>query len=267
MDGRGLITWIEDIFRVLNGRKPLGSDYTTVENDLLHLPDKTIYQSPIYNFISPVGKPVGNDTELVWKRITVPGQHSKLLSRVLFLIAQASWRQGKGPVRFGIPVDLRYRRPGMRSTGNLTNAIYIKVEPKFTADMIADEIQCRLHEKSDGKLNWEDILLPYIPINLICWVLAADEQRKFNNNNYRCTGFVTNLGKVDLKRFSCSGFNATSFFVFPISISSLPFFLTMSGYNGMTDYVLGMPNNFANEGRLEEILNYITNGLKEKTRF
>jgi hypothetical protein len=36
MDGRGLITWIEDIFRALNGQEPLGSDYTMVENDLLY---------------------------------------------------------------------------------------------------------------------------------------------------------------------------------------------------------------------------------------
>jgi hypothetical protein len=265
MDGRGLITWIEDVFRVLNGRKPLGSDHTTVENDLLHLPDKTIHEPPAYNFISPVGKPSGNDTELVWKRISVPGQHTKLLASVLLLLAQASWRQGKGPVRFGIPVDLRHRRPGLRSTGNLTNAIYIEVKPGFTVEQIAAEIQRRLREKDDGKLNLEDILLPYIPISILSWILSTDEQSKFKKNSYRCTGFVTNLGRVDLKRFSCSGFSAASFFVLPIAISSLPLFLTMSGYNDRTDYVLGMPKNFSSEGRMEEVLDYIVNGLKDMT--
>jgi len=39
----------------------------------------------------------------------------------------------------------------------------------------------------------------------------------------------------------------------------------MSGYNDSTDYVLGMPKNFSSEGRMEEILDYIVNGLKDMT--
>ncbi len=108
-------------------------------------------------------------------------------------------------------------------------------------------------------------MLPYVPISILSWILSTDEQSKFKNNSYRCTGFVTNLGRVDLKRFSCSGFNAASFFVLPIAISSLPLFLTMSGYNDRTDYVLGMPKNFSSGGRMEEILDYIVNGLKDMT--
>ncbi len=261
MDGRGLITWTEDIFRVLNGQKPLGSDHSLVENDLLHLPDKRIHQPPAYNFISPVGGPVGNDTERVWKRFRVKGHHSKLLAKIMLLTAKAARQQGEGPVRFGIPVDLRSRRPGLRSTGNLTNAVYIQVDRDSSIEQIADEIQRRLREKDDGKLNLEDILIPYIPIRMIRRILAADEQRRFSSNSYRCSGFITNLGKMDLNRFSSKSFQAVSCFVFPISIVSLPFFLTMSGYYDMTDYVLGMPRSFADEGKIEEIIDHIVCGL------
>lgn len=261
MDGRGLITWIEDIFRALNGQEPIGSDYTMVENDLLHLPDKTIYQPAYCNFISPVGRPIGNDNERIWKRFRVKGPHSKLLAKIMFLTAKAARQQEEGPVRFGIPVDLRSRRPGMRSTGNLTNAVYIQVDRESTIEQIADEIQRRLREKDDGKLNLEDLLIPYVPISIMRRILAADEQRNFSRNRYRCTGFISNLGKVDLSRFSTRSFQAASFFLFPVSIVSLPFFLTMSGYHDMIDYVLSMPKSFAAGGKIEEIIDYIVSGL------
>ncbi|MDD3894076.1 MAG: hypothetical protein PHU36_03535, partial [Syntrophomonadaceae bacterium] len=262
MDGRGLMTWAEDIFRALNGLQPLGSDHTIVENDLLHFPDKKIHPAPASSFISPVGMPVGKDPERVWRRISVKGHHSKLLSRIIILCAKAARLHGEGPVRIGIPVDLRPRRPGLRSTGNLTNAIYITVDPESTIEQIAGEIQCRLKEYDDGKLNLEDILIPYVPIQIIRQILAKYEKHNFKANQYRCTGFITNLGKVNLDLFSGGGFKSTALFVLPISICSLPFFLSMIGYHDATDYVLGMPKLLASEGRLEEILSYIVTGLE-----
>ncbi len=261
MDGRGLITWAEDIFRVLNGLHPLGSNHLIVENDLLNLPDKNIHHPPAYNFIAPTGEPSGSNSERIWRRISVQGNHSKLLARIMILIARAARRNEEGPVRFGIPVDLRSRSPGLRSTGNLTNAIYISVEPESTVDQIAQEIQRRLHEQDDGKLNLEDKLIPYVPIQMLRLILAKDEQQKFRANKYRCSGFITNLGRVKLERFSGGGFTPTAFFALPVAIASLPFFLAMSGYNDMTEYVLGMPRSFADQGRLEKIFDYIVTGL------
>lgn len=261
MDGRGLMTWAEDIFRVLNGLHPLGSNHLIVENDLLNLPDKNIHHPPAYDFISPTGEPSGCDSERIWRRVSFQGHHSKLLARIMILIARAARRHEEGPVRFGIPVDLRSRSPGLRSTGNLTNAIYISVEPESTVDQIAHEIQRRLQEQDDGKLNLEDKLIPYVPTQMLRLILAQDERQKFRVNRYRCSGFITNLGRVELERFSGGGFTPAAFFVLPVAIASLPFFLAMSGYNDMTEYVLGMPRSFADQGRLEEILDYIVTGL------
>lgn len=263
MDGQGITTWAEDIFRVLNGLPPLGSDHLMVENDLLHLPDKKTYEAPEYNFISPAGKLSGSDPELVWRRVSIKGHRSKLLARVMIMTAKAARRNGEGPVRFGIPVDLRPRLPELRSTGNLTNAIYISVETESTVDQIAGEIQRRLKEQDDGKLNLEDKLIPYVPIQILKWIIAKDERQKFSTNKYRCSGFISNLGRVDLERFSGDGFTPAGFFVFPVFIRALPFFLTMSGYHDTTEFVLGMPGFFADQARLEEILDYIIGGLDE----
>lgn len=261
MDGRGLITWAEDIFRVLNGLHPLGSNHLIIENDLLNLPDKNIHHPPAYNFISPTGKPSGSDSERIWCRVSVQGHYSKLLARIMILIARAARRNEEGPVRFGIPVDLRSRSPGLRSTGNLTNAIYISIEPESTVDQIAHKIQRRLQEQDDGKLNLIDKLIPYVPTQMLRLIMAKDEQQKFRANKYRCSGFITNLGRVELERFSGGGFTPTAFFVLPVAIASLPFFLAMSGYNDVIEYVLGMPRSYADQGRLGEILNYIVTGL------
>lgn len=261
MDGQGVITWAEDIFRVLNGLPPLGSDHLMIENDLLHIPDKKIHQAPEYNYISPAGKVSGCHPELIWRRVIIQGNRSKLLARVMIMTARAARRNGEGPVRFGIPVDLRSRQPGLRSTGNLTNAIYIPVEPESTVDQIASEIQRRLEEQDDGKLNLEDKLIPYVPIQVLKWIIAGDERQKFQANKYRCSGFISNLGRIDLARFSGAAFTASAFFVFPVFIRALPFFLTMSGYHDTTEFVLGIPQFFADQERVDEILSYIISGL------
>lgn len=264
MDGRGTGTWAEDIFRVLRGEPPLGSDHLLVENDLLYLPDKTVHKPLKHEFISPMGPPEGSEPGFVWKRATVKGRYSNLLARVLLVSAMAAWRYEEGPVRLGIPVDLRARLPqGTRSTGNLTNAIYINVTREATVQEIASSIKKRLELKDDGKLDLEDKLIPYIPISMLTKLLVREDQQALKNNRYRCSGFVSNVGYVDLSKFSGGGFKATAFFALPINTRSFPFSLGITGYNDSVEFILRVPRIFATGGRLNETLEFVAGRLSE----
>ncbi|MGE5422773.1 MAG: hypothetical protein ACM3QW_05895 [Ignavibacteriales bacterium] len=257
MDFRGTLTWVEDIFRVLKGLVPIGSDYLTIENDLLHLPDKNLYDPPAFDFIAPTGPADLNETGFIWRRFSVKGNYSKLLPRLMILTARAAWRHQEGPVRFGIPVDLRSRQPGLRSTSNLANAIYITVRPESTVDELAKEMQQRLKERNDGKLNWEDKLIPYVPIKVLKRILQKDEQKRLVTNKFRFSGVYSNGGRMDLEPFTGGGFIPSAFFALPTAFGSLPFSVGISGHHDITEYVFYLPQAFASQGRLEEIIDYI----------
>ncbi|MGE5372053.1 MAG: hypothetical protein ACM3QZ_08710 [Solirubrobacterales bacterium] len=262
MDGRGTLTWAEDVFRCLNGLPPLGSDHVLVENDLLHLPDQKAHPAPAYDYIPPTRSPVIGESGFVWRRSTLSGHHRDLLAQVLLLAARASWRHHRGPVRFAIPVDLRYRIPTVRSTGNLTNAIFIPIAPEASTASVTKEIKRRVDEYDDGRLNLEDKLIPYIPLQVLKQFLLYEDRQRYRNNRFRCTGLISNLGRIELEKFSGGGFTASTYSVVPVALDSMPLSITLSGSRTGSEMIVRMPRSYAAGGQIEEFLAYITEGLR-----
>ncbi len=263
MDGRGAMTWTEDIFRVLRGEKPLGSEYAMIENDLLNLGRGKRGKPLPHRFIAPTGKAEGTGADLVWKRASLTGKYPRLLARVLLLTAREAWRHGNGKVRIGIPVDLRSRREGLRSTSNLTNAIYIDIDRKATPETIANDITRRLSSRADGEITWEDLIIRYVPVSLLAMAIRKEGMRNQRSGQFRFSGFVSNLGRIDSAAHSCGSFTATAFYGVPVCVPILPFSMTLSGLGDRVEMLIMMPRVMAAGGRLEAALERITEALSE----
>ncbi|HNW28453.1 MAG TPA: hypothetical protein PKN50_08255 [Spirochaetota bacterium] len=261
MDGRGAMTWTEDIFRVLRGEEPLGSEYIMVENDLLNLTRGKRSRPLPHQYIAPTGMADGTAIDLVWKRATLFGKYPRLLARVLLLTAREAWRHGDGRVRIGIPVDLRSRREGLRSTSNLANAIYIDIDRDASAESIAGEIARRLSLRADGEITWEDLIISYVPIRLLARAIRSEGARNQKSGQFRFSGFVSNLGRVESAAYSCGSFTATSYIGIPVCAPILPFSMTLSGLGDRIELLLMMPRNMSTGGRLEAVLDSIAAGL------
>jgi hypothetical protein len=260
MDGRGTITWAEDIFRVLRREEPLGSEYVTIENDLLNL-RKGRWSEPSHDrYIAPTGQADGDAIDLVWRRKTITGRFPKLLGQVMLLTAREAWRWGEGSIRIGVPTDLRQRRPGLRSTSNLTNALVIDIPKSATAEGIMDEVTRRFSGTSDGTISWE-ALIRYVPIRILAWAISNESSRARRSGRYRYSGFVSNLGKMDNAVYSCGDFTAHTCFLVPVCAPILPFSMTLSGSNNTIEMILMMPRNMAAGGRIESALDNIAEGL------
>ncbi|HNY66246.1 MAG TPA: hypothetical protein PKM41_12495 [Deltaproteobacteria bacterium] len=262
MDGRGCITWAEDVFRALRGEQVLGSDDTIIEEDLLHLVEGDPISYPGRRFLAPTGRAQGTCPGVVWQRRKVIGNIPKLLPQVLILTAREVWRQGESAVRMGIPVDLRGRRPGLRSTGNLTNAIFVDIPPWKTVDDLAYDIIRRLKGQRDGSLTREEKLVPHIPLPLIRGILRREALQGHASNGYRFSGLVSNLGKLSLAPFQGGGFTSHSCTAVPVCMESFPFSMVLCGYGDTVELVLSMPRVLASGGRLEGILERIARGLR-----
>ena len=262
MDGRGTQTWAEDIFRVLRGEVPVGSDYLAIEDDFLNVSARTTKALP-GTYISPLDTPREESAGFVWRRLTVKGKFSLLLPKVMCLIAREAWRKREGRVRIGVPVDLRSRFENFRSTSNLTNAIFFEIEKDTTPESLSRDIKKRLEEKKDGVLTWEDRIVRYVPLRLLERVLKNESAASGKTGQYRYSAFVSNLGRIPVAPFSTDEFNAEAVFFIPPGNELAPFFMVLSGSPAGLEIMLTVPASYCDEEKIDEILERISSGLEE----
>ena len=262
MDGRGTIHWAEDIFRVLRGEEPLGSDSTLTDYELAMSLNKEGRYPPPQEFIAPTGIAEGDKGGVTWKRIRLDGKFKNLLPRVAIITAQEARRHNKGKVRLTIPVDLRQRKPGLRSTGNLTNTIYIEIPEDATAETVSKDIDWQIENLCDCRMYHREKLMNYVPIRIIIRETKKIILEKHAAGLYHNSGIISNLGKLDMNKFSGGGFKAASWFAVPPCQEIVPFFMVLAGSAGFVNLTVGMPRVLAGSGRLEGFMESIAVGLK-----
>lgn len=261
MDGRGTATWAEDIFRVLRSEAPIGADYLAVENQFLNLSSKI--EKPVTgHYISPVGN-ASTATGFIWARRIIEGKFSNLLPEIMCITAVEAWKKSEGNVRIGIPVDLRTRRPGFRSTSNLTNAIFFNINRDTTPLQLSREIKTRLEEKNDGTLTWEDSIVKYIPSWILNKILYNESMSSRKTGHYRYSAIISNLGNIPLNHFSTDGFKAGSAFFIPPGNEITPFFMTIQGTATFIELILTLPACYGDMGRIDTYIENITTKLKK----
>jgi len=261
MDGMGLLTWMEDIFRVLRGEEPKGSTATITDTELARA-NQTEYRKPFpRNNIAPTGKPSGRKRGVTWKRVIIPGSYKNTLGQVVVLAAREAWRYQDGPVRFAIPVDLRFRQKGLRSTANLAIAIYVEVKKDSTPADIAEDIRKQVAEKRDCMIDRTDPFLRFLPM---MYLTRKGNSRIENCNKtglYGSSGLISNMGKVPVQFFSGGGFNTRLIWGIPPSIENIPFLIGFAIRDDEVTLSLGVPEVLAGENRVDTFFKNLLEGL------
>ena len=261
MDGRGTLTWAEDIFRVLRGEEPIGTRSTLTDIELARSIQKK-YRTPFpRDSIAPTGRASGSERGVTWKRIVIPGRYNNFLGQVAVLSAREAWKHGQGPVRFSVPVDLRMHDKTLRSTGNLSIAIYIEVRPDSTPESIARDIKQQLDEKRDCMIDRWDPLISHMPLKSLVKKGVSMIRDNTETGRYGTSGILSNMGKIPVKVFSGGGFNALEFWGIPPSIENSPFFLGTATHDNTSEMIITMPKVLASGGRMDEVLENIRRGL------
>jgi hypothetical protein len=264
MDGRGTLTWAEDVFRALRGEPCIGSDSRLTDTELARLfqnKHRTPYPTAQ---LAPTGAARGDDTGVAWRRVSLTGRYHNLLPRMAVQVARESWRNAggrEGNVLLGIPVDMRPRVPGLVSTGNLTMAIYVLINRDTTPEQVAEDIKRQLKEKAEGMLTPGDELARYVPMRLLGAAAGRLINRRHRSGIYSISGVLSNMGRLNLGSFRGGGFEATAFWAIPPLVDYLPFFLGMCGYNDTVEIILALPKKLATDGRLDLIMDRLVASL------
>lgn len=262
MDGRGTSTWAEDVFRVLRDEKPAGSEYTTTENELLNLQKKSQNEAP-ERYILPLENP-GEGKGFTWFRKKITGRFRELLPSVMMLAASEAWRYSDGKVRIAIPIDLRNRKEGLRSTANLTNAIFFNIDKNTTPAELGNQIKRRIHDRIDGILTWEDHILKFVPGFILKSALSREAASTRQTGLYRISAVISNMGRIPLENFTTPAFNPESIFFVPPGNELAPVFIGIHGTDTGIEIFLTVPAGHDICNRAEEFLERLSAGLKSQ---
>jgi hypothetical protein len=265
MDGRGTLTWAEDVFRALRGEPSFGSGSRLTDTDLARSFQKEHRRPYPTEQLAPTGRAAGNEAGIAWRRVSLRGSFHNLLPRLAVQVAQEAWRNAggrEGKVLIGIPVDMRPRVPGLVSTGNLTMAIYVPIARDTTPEQVADEIRLQLREKAEGRLTPSDDLARYLPMSLLGAAGTRIINRRHRAGIYSISGMISNMGRINLNAFSGGGFEAGALWAIPPLVDYLPFFLGMCGYNDTVELILALPRKLATDGRIDAVMDRLVSSLK-----
>lgn len=261
MDGRGTWMWAEDVFRALRGEEPLGAYSSITKLDIITgITDRSRWSDAI-KCIAPTGKNRPGVSGTMWRRMSFTGQFHKLMGTMAWVLAQSAWQYDDGRVRFLVSVDLRPRKPDMRSTGNLNAGLSVEVTRASTPDSIRQEILSQLENKNDCVRFKEEGLLDMIPLKVLGLVLKMINRYNHAHGRYDLTAVISNLGTVDTTKFCGGGYRTDTVFFIPPKTELVPLFLTLTGCPGREEICVTIPTGFGSENRFERLLHDICQAL------
>lgn len=259
MDGRGTVTWVEDIFRCLRGEAPLGAYSRITEFEIAATFQKKGRRGPVSEYIAPTGMPQGNQPGVIWRRRRYPGRYSNVIGQVAVLLAREAWQYQEGKFRVAIPVDMRARVEGLRSTGNLTNLIYAEITPSTTPADVSQDIKRQLEARHDGMIYWGDRPIRFLPFWMLKKFIISNIATKNRTGRYPNSGVLTNMGRIPV--FSGGGFEGKYTWGIPPGQEYSPIFIGMCNSDEDMTLIYSMPNVLASGGRLEKLMEHIQQGL------
>ena len=268
-DGKGMVHWMQEMFRALRNEPLLGSAGKYNEWDIA----KTVDYPPrdiVEGKCIPVTPPSANPTlqGCRWQRLTFPGKPNKVLPRFIVAICNVARDNNSenGKIIFRIPSDLRRYAEKDKgfSMANVTGSIDLEITPEMNVNDVQKAIVRAMRNKADLSVFPRNMYLArWVPMSLFRFRPDV-YQRRHENVNYRMTGIISYLGEVDLADYSDGDFEATGFYGIPIPLEdrAITIGFTFNEANGL-DAVLSVPNALADKEQLAALCEQIRQELAE----
>lgn len=259
LDGRG--TWLlaQELGRALRGEALLGSEAgPTRDVDLCA--GGVAESEPATRYPGPTGAPSSTGLESTWARRRIQGLPRPLLGRVAAALYQVSRAWVEGPLGLSVSVDLRPRRPGLRSTANLSGILRLELGGQGAGE-IQDALRGALHRGEERGLPLASAPLAALPTGVGAWLAGRKIRAQLREGRFSASASLSNLGLQDPAALAGSGFAPQRSFWIPPGHPSSPLFLTLTGDGEGVEVVGTAPRALAEGGRLEALLDGIVEAV------
>lgn len=259
-DGRGLLRWVADVFRVLRGEPPLGADSQLNQYDLVQREKADAGVTPKQELAWPslLDRPAPSEAgPAVWFRRTVDGAHAAASAKALAALA-ATTESGEG--KFWIPVDLRRHDPELRSTAMLVQTLRVEV----AAGDAWSDVQQRIITAMAGR---EELVLSFapwlrrLPQRLLRAASAGIDRLAAQGGRGYATASVSHLGGVELADLSTADFRAASMYSLGSISPGGPVEVDLFEAGGRTEITLAWSGATGVAERAETLLDAVADAL------
>lgn len=259
MDGRGMLHWITDVFRVLRGEPALGSDSTLTDLDV-----QEQYKSQVPVEEPPAAPamclPVVEPTEqadkalsYVWRRVELDRNVSNLLTKTGVFLGDWVRRRAAGDIGFTIPVDYRGLRTEEMGVGNLTGYLRLSVNEADTPRTLMQQLNQRIRAFADCRQFPGIRVVLWIPISYMVRKLVEKlDTVLYTVTKDLPTGGIVSMGMLKQEWFCCPGFRADMTYAIPGAVGKLN--VVFVNYPTFTVVTFAAPARYNHSGQLDEMI-------------
>lgn len=135
--------------------------------------------------------------------------------------------------RFLIPVNMRRHEQGNHSICNLSAPVFLDVKPADGTEATRTQLLGKINRKEELNVDAMEKYARVLPNFLLRKALKQYTQKAITTGRYPLSGFISDLGTIDLDALSCNSFQASDFFSIPVYTPLVPFcFICCSHKNG-----------------------------------
>jgi len=243
-DGVGTADFVQSIFDLLNQRQP---ELFLSRLRLEHLPEGNLENrpAPIKRAVPPFPLPQSvastTDRRRVWTRLTVPGKDSRILLRTILAVARTAHANEAGPVRILVPVNLRRHVPGKLASANLVGMIRLDVTEQDNMRTLLRQFSQRMERKEELPVAVRSLasrLAFWVPLFLLRKLERKIISSHLKKSSFATTGTVSSIGMLDLERFSCAEFQASTLWGFPVTPLGTPLVILLTSSEHQSELIL-----------------------------
>lgn len=268
VDGRGLLSFAEDVFAVLRNEPTAGSTLDVTDLDLAHT-----LGGERRGFLRPAWTPPTGDfravpagTPMPWRRVRYEGTPRRLLPRLALAVHAASRSFTEEPLLVEVPVDLRRHLPeGVRTTANITGAARIELQPLVEAERPIEafvaELAARAAEPNAAAPILDAQIFRWLPGKTTLRLLRRMRKGTLNKGKVGTSAILSNLGRYPLSKLSSRQHTASAWYWVPSGGPVVPLFILVTGDGRGVELSVGMSPELATDGRLDALVDGILKDL------
>jgi hypothetical protein len=258
MDGRSCLHFLLELFRALRGEPLAGSNAGFSDVDLMRYlgPRKTTSRHVRTAWLT--GVPQGDEPGDTWQVVTLDTTSQNILARVASVLAEYCHQHSSQPALFAVPVDLRRRLPGLRSTTNFSSMLLIPLKKGEGKEAFRQQLGSMIEEKMD--LHWPRLLdlAKLFSLEGLDRFLSRISQKPPERPLE--TAVISNLGRLDPDGFSCVHFQVRRLFLVPL-VNCV--YVSIVSLGDRVELAVGMQKFLAGNGRFERLVAHLQQRLAD----
>lgn len=264
MDGRGLIHFAEEVFRVLRGEKCKGSPSTITDSQLIKdLVGKKLRPMRPMKFQPPIDRNPSGQSGVHGHRLYLEGHIPSLPAKIAAGLVRLAQTRADKSISFMTPVDIRYYKPGLRSMGNLSSPIYFDGSDGQDWQAIQEAIMNALLEREALRLEASEYMVSWLPLWATKIMINAFETYQKRKGSYIFSTYISHITLPKKAVFACPNFQCESAFVTPPQTEFFPLGVSAISMEGKTHLTVFAPRSIAGPKQLKEVADCIKSVVAE----